>query len=238
MTGPGTIGPGSIRRALLTVGACAVAAFGGAAQANASVIEASPELPLLGVPYTTGAGFCFAAADVCVSGGAFTLTSVLSNRIIGGNEVISTDATYSADLTKDDASKTPEGTVTLTGTIGQKVLGRIGLFEYPGSWPVQLLTMSLSGPLGGGTLSLALNSAMPSSGTTSVTPVISNDMQYFSISSSFDVNVDLKLTIPGKPTLTAARSATATATSMPEPATVALLGGALLILPAVRLRRR
>jgi hypothetical protein len=232
----GSFGAG--RRALFVVWACVAGVFGGLASASASVIEVSPELPLLDVPYVTSGGSCFSAADVCVSNGTFTLTSVTSNKIIGGSEFIITDATYTADVTKDNAAKTPEGVLTLTGTIEQKVVGRIGLFYYPGTWTVDLLTMSMTGSVDGGTLTLGLNTAQPSSGTTSIASVIMNNQQYFDISSTFDVNAALALTIPGKPKLTTTRSGTATATSLPEPATVALLGTSLLAISAVRRRRR
>jgi hypothetical protein len=229
---------GAGRRALFVVWASVAGAFWGSATARASVIEVSPELPLLDVPYvTSGSGSCFPAVGLCISNGAFTLTSVTSNKIVGGSELITTDATYTADLTKDNSSKTPEGTLTLTGTIEQKVVGRVGLFEYPGAWTVDLLSMSMTGSVDGGTLTLGLNTAMPSSGTTSITPFITNQ-QYFDISSTFDVNVALSLTIPGKPKLSTTRSGTATATTLPEPATVAILGTSLLALSAVRRRRR
>jgi hypothetical protein len=230
---------GSGRHASFFLGACVAVVCGGLASAKASVLVVSPELPLLDIPYVTGGTNCFTAADLCVSGGSFTLTSVTSNKIVGGSELITTEATYSADVTLDNAAKTPVGMLTLTGTAEQEVLGRIGLFFYPGTWTVDLLSMSMTGSFDGGAVTLALDPGVTSSGTTSVTSVIINNMQYFDVSSFFDVTVDLSLSLPGKPKLTTTRSGTATATApVPEPATLALLVAPLLAIPVLRRRRR
>jgi hypothetical protein len=201
--------------------ACVAVALAAMAPARADVLESSPTLPLLGDPYTIPGGACFSGASVCVAGGSFTLTALTSSSASGGTEDFTTNAVATIYLT-------PAATVTLTGSIEQEVLGRTGLAES-GTWTVDLLSLSLSGSLGGYPLTMTLNPSDPSSGTTLIAP----DGGDFIVNSFFDVFAELTYDGPNG-VLTATPSGIATATNAPEPATLALLAGSLLAMSAVR----
>lgn len=111
------------------------------------------------------------------------------------------------------------------------MLGRTSLTE-PGSWTVDLLSLSLSGTLDGSPLTMTLNPSETSSGTTS----IAVDGGGFIVNSFFDVFAELTYDGPNG-VLTATPSGIATATGVPEPATLVLLAGPLLAMSAVRRRR-
>jgi hypothetical protein len=213
------------RRVATFLAACVVAALAATASARADVLESTPTLPLLGDPYTIPGGACFSGVSLCVADGSFTLTSLVSTNTTGGSEDFVTNAIATIDLT-------PAGTVTLTGTIEQNVVGRASLSE-PGSWTVELVSLSMSGMLNGFPLTMTLNPGDTSSGTTSIV----SDGGGFLANSFFDVFADLTYDGPNG-VLTATPSGIATATGVPEPATLALLAGPVLALSAMRRQRR
>jgi hypothetical protein len=202
--------------------------------ARADVIESSPTLPLLGFPYTIPGGSCFPTAGFCAAGGSFTLTSVVPGGFVqsGGNEYITTKATDTIDLTYYP-SLASAGTVTLTGTITQEVVGRLSP-SATGTWTAYITSMSLNGTLDGHTLTLGLVNPADLSldqGTTSLTPEGVNSPKVVA-SSFFDVYTEISYGL-----LTTTHKGTATATGVPEPATLVLFAGPLLALAAVRRRR-
>jgi hypothetical protein len=223
---------GSKWRVSVGLAACAAALFSGMGSARAFLTETST-LPLLGSPYTIGGGNCFDIAEFCVAGGEFTLTSVVPGGFVqsGADQFITADATAVFQL--NNLSSVPIGTVTLTGTIEQEVLARFNQ-DDTGSWTVDLVPTStlLTGTLDGNALTFQLNTAKTSSGTTSITP----DGAFFGLNSFFDVFAQITYDVPGGP-LTAFPSGTATATAAPEPPTLALLAGSLVVMSGVRRRR-
>jgi len=223
-------------RRRLGVGAAVAAAVLAAGMGSVRAFPSeSPTLPLLGSPYTIGGGTCFPIAQFCVAGGELTLTSVVPGGFVqsGSNQFITA---YATDVIQvNNLSSVPVGTVTLTGTVEQEVIGRLSP-DSLGSWTVDLISLSLSGTLAGYPVTLELNPAdlALDSGTTSIV----QDKAFFDVSSYFDVFATVSYNPPGGP-LTATPSGTATATPAlaPEPATLALLGGSLLVMSAVRRRR-
>jgi hypothetical protein len=211
-----------------TLVACLVGAFAIAGSARASVVSSTPTLPLLGVPYQSAAGVgCFTTAGVCITGGSLTLTSLVSVTFDGSGEDIITDAAYTGTLTT--LGNSVIGPVTLNGTVEQEVLGRTFATET-GSWTVDLLALSLTGPVLGHTLTLTLDSGQTSSGTTSITPL---GDQGFRIDSFFDVFAALSL--DSNPPLETTRGPIElVASQVPEPTALMLLGLPLLLLPALR----
>jgi hypothetical protein len=200
--------------------------------ARASVISATPTLPLLGVPYASSVGAgCFPAQAVCIQPGTLTLTSVVPPGVppfnAAGQDIVA-NATYSGIFT--DASNTPLGVVTLTGTVEQEILGRTTSTQT-GTWATELLSLSMSGPFMGHTLSISLSSSSPSTGVTSIIPITGSgpDEGMFQIDSSFDVFIDLTLDtqIPLHTTRGPITFA-ATAAAVPEPAGLGILAIALL----------
>ncbi len=214
--------------------ACAAVALAGMVSAQAADLSSTPDaLPVIGVPYTTPGAGCFTIAGYCVESGSFTLTSVVPGGFVqwGLNEFITTYATYTGDLT-NYPSMTPAGTITLKGTIEQEVLDRQNAYDT-GSWTDDLISMSLTGSLGLYTLTLGLNPAHTSAGTSSIT----QDGAFFSVNSFFDVFAELTLNTP-IPLETTPGPVVASINGVPEPATVTLLAAPLLAMAVLRRRRR
>lgn len=215
--------------AIIVAGAVAVAA---ATPARASVISSTPTLPLLGVPYVTAASAsCFPLAGVCVTGGVITFTSLVSSMFNAAGQDITTEAVNSVTLT--NLSHVPIGTIDLSGTVEQEVLGRTSPTEL-GSWTTDLISLSLSGTVLGHTLTIGLDPAHESTGETSIVPFGNNG--HFEISSFFDVFVEL--TLDSVPPLHTTREVTATAVqSVPEPSSIAAIAAALAMMPVLYRRR-
>jgi hypothetical protein len=170
--------------------------------AQATVFEPTASLPLIGVAYIspTGAG-CF-NIGVCVTPGAFVLTSVVSSNFIPANgalpavQDIEAMAMYGATLTPI-AGDTPIGSVALTGTVDEMVFGRTPTSEA-GIFPTLITGLQLTGnlilppasPLDGAPVLVTLDGSQ-SEGTTTITP----EGALFRIDSFFDVFFDIS--IPG-----------------------------------------
>ena len=122
---------------------------------------------------------------------------------------------------------TPTGPIDLTGTVAEDVLGRTSATEL-GTWVTDLVGLSLSGTALGHTLTLTLDTSMPSTGSTLIEAA--TNLRGFRIDSFFDIFVDLSLDTT--PPLTTTRGPiTVTAVAVPEPASLALLATGLLSLP-------
>lgn len=225
--------PSAFRRiaGLLAVGG--LLQFAGTGPAGASVISATPTLPVLGVPYkpVVGGG-CFTLAGVCIDLGSLTMTSLVSSMFSSTGQDIVADAGFTGLLTT--LSGTPIGPISLSGTIDEEVVGRTfstGL----GSWTTDVTTLSLTGPVLGHTLTVGLNPLDTSSGTSSIVSVGGADNGPFRISSFFDVFIDLNLN--SIPPLTTTRGPIRVVLAMPEPASLALIVPALFGLIAAGRRR-
>jgi hypothetical protein len=205
------------------------------AAAKAGYISNTASLPVLGVPYTstTSAG-CFAAAGVCVTSGNLTFDSVTSATFNASGQDIVSNVTYVGALTT--IANTPIGSITLTGTVEQEVLGRTTSTET-GTWTTDLLLLSLGGPLMGHTLTLALDPSQTSSGTTSITPFGTGT---FLINSFFDVFVELEL--DSNPPLSTDRGpiqlTLSSVAAVPEPSAWAMMILGFAGIGAVSYRRR
>jgi hypothetical protein len=200
--------------------------------AQAAVITSSPTLPPLGVGFTLGSGgSCFPAVNVCAVPGVLTFTSIASSGFNSGGQDIVANATLTAQITMPAQPPIP---VTLTGTLEEEVLGRMPT-DVTGNWPTQLLSVDLSGPVLGHTLSLGLDSSHTSTGGASVDALPSQE-DLFRVDSFFDVFVELSFDLnpPPSPPLTTTRGPIHIAL-IPEPDGLALLAVPLLWL-AVRRR--
>jgi len=215
--------------AAVVLGAAMLCASG---PARAAIISPTPTLPPLGVGFAAaGVVGCFPAAGVCGESGVLTFTSVVSSTFNPSGQDIVANASFTGELTT--LLHVPIGTLQLTGTVEEEVLGRTFSTET-GTWSTQLVAVSLSGPVLGHTLSMTLGST-PSTGGASVEPLSGNTSDEkgpFVITSFFDVFVDLSL--DGPTPLNTTRGPVHLAVPAPEPASLALLAGAMLGLAAVR----
>ncbi len=220
-------------RRLGTVIAGCLSSLLASAAAHASYISATPTLPPLGVPFVSVGGVgCFPAAGVCVQPGSLTFTSVISASFDASGQNILANATYDGTLT--NLSHVPIGPITLTGTVEEEVLGRT-FSTQTGSWNTELLSLALSGPVLGHTLTLGLG-VPPSTGMASIQPVGVNQGEAFRIDSFFDIFVDL--TLDSTPPLHTTRGPLhAELVAAPEPASLVLLVGGVLGLAAARRSR-
>jgi hypothetical protein len=235
------LGSKQARFGFLAAGVALCALLGGSAQA--SVIQPTASLPLIGVPYVSpgaGAG-CFTVATACVNPGPFIQTSLVSDNFSGGSQEIIANVTYDATLTPPGESNII-GSVVLTGTVDEKVLGRTSNGET-GTFTVDITGLTLSGPLSlpgtplnGLPLTVGLNTADTSSGTTTITP----DGSEFRINSFFDVFADITLELPPPLTSPSISVGPILTIAVPEPSTwaMALLGFAGLAFAAFRRPRQ
>lgn len=200
---------------------------------RASVISDTPTLPLLNVPYVTAAGGdCFPTAGICVSGGTFVLLLPASSTFDAVGQHITSAARYSATLTT--LTDVQIGLVELFGTVEQEVVGRTFATET-GSWTTNLVSLSLSGPLLGNTLTLTLDPDHESTGITSITPA-ANDIDYM-IDSFFDIFVELSLDGPVPLTTTRGPIRAEAVQAVPEPASITAISIGLAMMLAAYRRR-
>jgi hypothetical protein len=201
------------RSAIVAAGLAFAGALTGSAEA--SVITASPSLPLIGVPYISpgGAG-CFSIASVCVTPGPFVQTKTVLSTISGGSQNIEAKASYDGTL-----SGAYSGSVSLTGTVDYTVVGRTSLSEL-GTFPTDITGLSLTGtldlpgsPFDNHALDVTL--AAPSFGMTT----IAQDGGLFRIDSFFDVFIEISL--PG--TGLSAFPPVIRLVAVPEPSTWAMM---------------
>lgn len=193
--------------------------------ARAAIIWPTPTLPVLGVPYIplSGAG-CFPAAGVCIAGGSIELTLPVVESFNASGQHLTSGAVFTGQLTT--LGNTPLGSLTLTGTIGQEVLGRTTSVQT-GTFSTELTSLSLSGPALGHTLTLALDPGTPSTGQTSIDPI--GEVSYL-IGSFFDVFVEVSLDTPTPLETTRGPLSFTLTNPIPEPASAAWLWVPLLAL--------
>jgi hypothetical protein len=207
--------------------------WAGHGSALAAVISGTPTLPLLGVPYSSATGVgCFPTAGFCIEAGSLTFTALSSKSFNTSGEDLTMQASYTGTLT--DTSNHILGPLLLTGSVEEQVLGRTFSTET-GSWNTKLVSLALSGPLQGHTLSLGLG-ASDSTGTDSIDPIGGG---LYQIDSFFDVFVDL--TLDTNTPLHATRGPvllTLQPTPVPAPAGLTLLAAPVLFLSLAHWRRR
>lgn len=208
--------------ALANVALFVVCLFAAGSGARAAVISSTPTLPVLGVTYAGGGVGCFPAAGVCIDPGAFMPLALVSSTFNATGQDIVTTVSYTGMLTT--LTHAPLGPITLSGTMEQEVVGRTFDTEL-GTWETDLVSLALSGPVLGHTLTVGLDPTTPSVGSTSVSSLSRTDLM-FEIDSFFDVFVELSLDTP-TPLHTQRgpiHAALVAPAAVAEPGTLALMG--------------
>jgi hypothetical protein len=221
------------RVAVVSFLAAAALSVAAATPTRAFVISDSPTLPLLDVPYVSSGGeHCFPAAGVCVNPGILTLTLPSSSIFDLDGQHITSGAQSSAVLT--DLSHAPIGTVALSGTVEQEVLGRTSATET-GDWPTELLSLLLNGSVLGHTLTVTLDPSFQSAGGASIDPIAG---ERYRIDSFFDVFVELSLDTPIPLTAELGPIHVEAVQRVPEPSSIALIAIGLLMVAGAGIRQR
>jgi hypothetical protein len=219
-------------RRLASVTLVAAVAIAGMGPSRASVISGTPTLPLLGVPYVSSGAGCFPAAGFCIENASLILTSPVVSSFNALGQDIMSGADYFGTLT--NSAHAPIGTVHLTGSVEQEILGRTFATET-GTWATELISLSLSGLVQGNTLTVSLDPTNPSTGETSITPV-GDQSRSFKIDSFFDIFIEISLDTP-TPLHTIRGPIRAQAVSVPEPSSIAAIALPLLAIAAIWRRR-
>ena len=199
---------------------------------RADILQPTVILPPPGGVYTFG--------PVCLSNPSIMLDRCLENTLIsglttitdneiGGNEVVTASANYSANVYTDN-SGTPGtflGNLLMTGTIDVTYIGRDPAINPLGTFTTDVTDFDFTGMLNGNTIEFVQNPGIPSTGSTtilvnSVTPIVE-----YSVSSSVDLNGEYNFNNTG---LMTAPVRTATLTGVPEPGTETAVGSVLLLL--------
>jgi PEP-CTERM motif len=227
--------PCSRLRAPAALVACVAIMLAAMTAAWGAVISSTPTLPVIGSSYASSTGVgCFPAvppAGVCIAPGTFTLTSLVSSTFDATGQDIVANVFYAGILTT--LGNVPIGPISLSGTMEQEVHGRTSPTEL-GTWATELISLSLSGPVLGHTLTLMLDPLHSSTGVTSIVPLGDNGETLFRIDSFFDVFVELTLDTP---TPLHTTRGPIRASLVPEPSTLALLAGALVAFASRRPRK-
>jgi hypothetical protein len=210
-----------------------------AAKADADVITASPNLPpvtaLDGNPIGyltptqvhaeyTGAGLDVILSQVIHSG--FTNIQVSTS---GPNEIETFNSTLTGMASINGSPNIP---FTLTGPVSVTAFGKAGMTT--GTFNTQMTSMDMTGTVAGHSVEVVIDPITPSTGQTSITAIGGGD---FRINSFFDIFTDLSIDhgpfIPQNngPSLV-------TATELPEPGALTLLGIGGLGLAASAWKRR
>jgi hypothetical protein len=169
----------------------AVAVFG-AATARGSVISSAPDpLPPSSAFVTTGGGAgCFPNVGVCVEGGTLSDFSNIKSTFDSSGQELDFSGVFTATLT--DLANNPLGTISLGGSIGERIFGRTGTSDL-GTWDTQIQSLDLTGTLGGIGLHVLQDSDNPSLGQTT----IAQFGEKFATTSLFDIFVEIEFfTVP------------------------------------------
>jgi hypothetical protein len=210
-----------------------------ASSAAADVITNSPSLP----PVTDASGNPVAymtPAQVHATYSGPALTAVLSQVqhsgfsnihtiTQGNNEIDNFQSTLTGQASINGGSSVP---FTLSGPVSVEDIGKAG--QTTGTFSTQMLSMDMTGTVGGHSVEIMLDPSHPTTGQTSITSIGGGE---YHISSFFDVFTELSLDhgafIPQSDGPTHVSAA-----AVPEPSPLALAGAAAVCAGALTALRR
>ena len=210
------------------------------ATVKAAIVTTSPGLP----PVTTASGQpvgYLSPQDVHAIYSGPGLAVVLSQIVhsgftniqvqtVGANETENFDSALSGGVSLNGSPVLP---FLLTGPVQVEAFGKAG--QTTGTFNTQMLSMDMTGAVGGHSVEVKTDPANPTTGQTTITDIGGGN---FRITSFFDVFTELS--IDGGPFIPQSNGpTTVTATALPEPASMAVWAGLIAIgLAACRWRRK
>ena len=212
--------------ATLTVGMMTVA--------NAAVIQPTVELPSGSYVFSP---FCLTALSRCTPGATVSGFSNLVHTQNGGNEQVTADAIYSADIYTDNGG-TPGsfiGTLLMTGFVNLTFAGRNPSVNPLGTFTTVFTDFSFAGLLGGNTFAVKRDPGQTSGGTTTINQFSVGPPVEYSVTSS--ISLFAQYSFNGSP-FTSAPERLGELVPVPEPGTGALGLSALSVLVAAVRKKR
>jgi len=216
-----------------------VMSFTSMAVSRADVIQSTVILPPVLGAYTLG-GVCVSALGRCTENAVVSGFNIVTRTVQNGNEVVSTTATYSADIFTDVGGLPGAilGHLILPGTAKFTYLGRDPSVNPLGTFATKLTDFVFEGMLNGNTFAVKQDPANMSTGETTILPATLVLPVTYAVSGSLEISA--LFSFNGGPFMTAPpRTADLTPlVAVPEPGFGGLLGSALVGVLGVVFRRR
>ncbi|HLI84999.1 MAG TPA: hypothetical protein VKV17_13840 [Bryobacteraceae bacterium] len=206
--------------------------------ARADVLQSTTTLPPPAGAYDFSSICLSSGPDRCLVDPVLHDFSNYSQSEVAGNELVSVDAVYSADVYTNNGGTpgTLLGPIELTGTLGIVYSNRNPSFHALGTFDTQVVNFDLTGTFDGNTFEVIQNPSLSSTGVTTILPADGSDPNrpLYDVSGYLDINGEYSFNgspfLPGPPRM---------GTLTPEPASGAL-GAAILavLLSLASLRQR
>lgn len=208
----------------------------GAALSRGDVIQPTVELPPALGAYTFDT-FCLTALSRCTTGATVSGFTNLTHTISSGNELVTADATYSADIYTDN-SGTPGtfiGTLVMSGFINFTYSGRNPSINPLGTFATIVSDFGFVGTLGGNAFEIRQNPGQTSAGFTTINQFSVGPPVSYIVSSS--VGIFAQYSFNGSPFVDAPER-TGSLTAIPEPGTGSAAMAAIAGVALAALKKR
>lgn len=192
----------------------------GMTAASAAVIQPTVELPASSGAYVFGP-FCLTALSRCTTGATVGSFTNFTHTQSSGNELVTADAVYTADIYTDNSGSPGLfiGTLVMNGFINVIFVGRNPSVNPLGTFPTVITDFSFSGLLGGNTFEIKQDPGQTSDGTTSIFQFSAGPPVVYSVTSTVDLFAQYSFN--GSP-FTSVPERTGELSPVPEPGTSAL----------------
>jgi hypothetical protein len=219
----------SIRLVAVILG---LATLGISTEAKASYITPNPGLPPQGGVYPPGYFALTPVVYVLPGPTTLELFNILHFGFVdivvttvGNNEFETFNSTLAGSFSVNGSTPLP---FTLTGSVEVEAFGKAGMTT--GTFATQMLSLDMTGTILGNSVTVMLNPASPTVGSTTITEMSSGPPPMYNITSFFDVFTEISLN--GGTFVPSTNPETVVLGSIPEPSSWILLGMAGLIVPA------
>jgi hypothetical protein len=208
-----------------------LASLGIGAEVRASYITPNPGLPPQGGTEPPG----YFGQDPVVyhlPGETIELFNVLHSTFtnivvttVGANEFETFNSILSGQVSINGG---PLSAFQLTGSVEVEAFGKAG--QTVGTFATQMLSLGMTGTIGGNSVSIMLDPAVPSLGATQIAEISTGPPPLFQITSFFDVFTELS--VNNSPFVPSDGGHFVVLNPIPEPSSLIILGMAGLIVPA------